>query len=335
MMKGQMTVERPFGGIMKTVIFSDIMGFKNYVRQDFRGAVELHEMFQVNMTFNIQEERLHPFASYPDSLREFARDSSLTSFESILPMSDSVFLTSEDASLSAVQWSHFLGSLLRSTTNIYHYPASEADPRDIVETHLIAHATGISTVKEERKRYPLLMKSGISIGDYRHLDTKGLLDYNIVNHYNLVGEGVVAAVGLAQADRRGPFFLCDNKTYNDFATNLKERCVKDGDERYEILWPSYQFIDGNIRDAESLRIELINYEMNLIRPAAYLYEYFNRIAEARTAEQYRMLLRLLGKSFLQYCKIIGYAEAQNLLRQTLKRSSPDLSDWDYDGYPND
>ena len=41
------------------------------------------------MTFPVREESIHPVASYPAPLREFASDSSLTAFDSVLPMSDS------------------------------------------------------------------------------------------------------------------------------------------------------------------------------------------------------------------------------------------------------
>ena len=163
---------------MKAVIFSDMLGSSKYVGEDFAAAIEQHEMFQTNMTFNIYEEELHPVAHYPENLRKFARDNSLTSFDNLLPMSDSVFVTTADANTAVVQWSHFLVALLMGTCNGGHPPAGEADPRVVEHTHLHASSQGITRTVENRRQYPLLLRSGISCEDYLLLNTNGIVDHN-------------------------------------------------------------------------------------------------------------------------------------------------------------
>jgi hypothetical protein len=322
---------------MGAVIFSDMLGFSAYVAEDFRAAVELHEMFQMNMTFLVREESIHPVASYPEPLREFASDSSLTAFDSVLPMSDSIFLISADGNLAAVQWSHFLITLLRSTANLYRHVSGVADPRVAVETHIHLQPDGtVGTSARKRLLYPLLLKSGISGGHFSLLDTKGLLEHKIVTHTNIAGIGVVAAAGLAERDRRGAFFLSDETAYETFGPDLKDRCVPEPTSAYEILWPSYYFIDNNIHDYESLRTELINYDLNLLDPIAELFLYFDSIKSSKVASHYKRILLLLGKSFLHYCQLRGIGSAgTSAFADLLGRRYSFAAGWDFLAYPNE
>ncbi len=288
-----------------SVLYADMIRTSAYINEDIQAAIGLQQRFQDNMIFAYLEKASgvsylnnqnvsdlkdvfseKTKSDYNKRVKESLKSTplpnedlerTLSSVIDLLPMSDSVFLTSKDVGMLTKQWCNLLVSCILSISD-----------REI-DTH---------------KQYPLLFRSGISNGDYKILPTNGLLNQELFEHSNITGEGVVKSVRLAEYKRKGAYFFTDNETFKTFDKDLQSKCVKYNEQVYEILWPAFFFSDSNIEDCRTLRMEFENFVHKMFNPVIDLYKDFVDKRETSIAEQYKNILLMYGKSFLTYCSYL-------------------------------
>ena len=112
---------------MKAIAFSDVLGFGIYTMEDLPGAADLLDYLHVHLDFLVREKNLHPPQSYPPHLQEVARNNLLHSVIDLLPMSDSLFISTEDVNLFVKQFSNLMVSVLEGSSVRVTHPQAVKD----------------------------------------------------------------------------------------------------------------------------------------------------------------------------------------------------------------
>jgi hypothetical protein len=305
-----------------------MLGTSAYINEDIQGVREMHEMLYENLDI------LHPLDNSPEC----------NAIDNILPMSDSIFLTSEDVNNLTKQWCRFLVSFIISTSDRSTHSPNEEDPRTV--DIILVRVDNSTLIKQ--KQYPLFMRSGISIGNFEILETKGMINREPLVHHNIIGEGVVKSVRLIELDkslvskeltRKGVFFLTNGETYTLFDDDLKSKCICHNDI-VEIMWPLFYFTDRDRGDYTHLEQLFKDYQREILNPTFDLLKYYVSKKDERLIQQYKSIMRLLGKSFLLYydCKFNKNRNACQNSKTAITGILEDYSEIDdlnFDQYPNE
>lgn len=249
----------------KVVAYLDLLGFKEYTRNDTSGALRLLEDYHTVFNTKMSDGKLHPASSYKADLQKFAESHLIDSFEAFLPFSDSIFIVSSDPNKFIVQLSSFLIHCFLINSDQYMNPGKRDQPTKVTVKQIGLNKTGKVNVREvEENWYPVLFRGGITYGDVIPVEMKGLFKSDNVTIPNLMGRAVIEAVGLEQSIK-GPRLVLSEAFYNQLNTESKRYTKALTAGRYELLWPAFHFnSEDNCSNNELFKIG------DLLRPALIL-----------------------------------------------------------------
>lgn len=219
----------------QAVVFLDILGFKSVLESDPQGAAQLLTDYKMIFEDEMRNRTVH---ENDPNIAQTRRLSSMDSFQTFLPMSDSVIITSDDPSLLVSNLSTFL-------FDVYNFSPTS---RCISEESNISFKSKIS----RPKTYPLLFRGGISYGEvipYEHQAT--LFKGEQRKGSNIFGPAFVDAYSLAEVcpKLKGPRIRCSKSFVEVLDTNAQKYIGPligaENDKQVELYWPTIAFEPGN------------------------------------------------------------------------------------------
>lgn len=281
------------------VAYLDLLGFSDAVTTDPAAAIGLLQDYSDALNIKRMDSRCeceqgeqHPKVARLGHLL------SASSFETFLPMSDSLFIASSSPSDLVLQLSNFLWDCLLFRWDAFAYPANA--PAD--ETWL-----------------PVLFRGGIAWGDVFDLKMPGIVKGDDIMASNLCGKAVVTAVGLEARKLKGPRILLAQEFVAKVQGDAKAYIVEAPDVLHasELLWPMTV-----LETATSIQDALSNQLREMIWGIAGLL--FSHIADHDLGAHYSAFLKLAVRSAAnKYPDDHGYLrkEVANLLSARLDSAS--------------
>ena len=281
------------------VIFLDLLGFKSFTNDDSSAALRMLEDFNSVLSLRRQIASMKPLPNLPKELANpLPERTSLDSFKYFIPMSDSVFILSDEPNKLAVQLSTFL----LDSFGISGWAFGKSVTSDVHEQcgkELRINRWGKPEVHRFRESwYPVLFRGGISYSEATADKNSAVYDGEEITVPNVIGPGVVRAVQLEQGGLKGPRILCDGEFVDELTCQTKRYLRQVGDE-WELLWPAFGYIESN---GEGNHIDVFN---ELFFPAHNLYEcYVGKPSE----NHYRAFLELIVRSHLAFVRTASIPE---------------------------
>lgn len=282
----------------KVVAYLDLLGFSEAVFNSIEDAVMTLTSFNAILETGYRDMKLHPSVNADPLLKELAKRTSIDSFESFLPFSDSVFATSNDCSNFLMQLGHFVYSSFLFTAHIYAHPANPDDPTATTSIGIDYDSSGQPIIVGKPYHHPpALFRGGLAYGDVINLNPMAIISGQPNKINTLAGEAVVRAVRL-EHDLKGPRLFFGQEIYerlDQMACNYC-RAVPDNTEaphRYEILWPAMGYITENEGRTEFHKF------MELFEAAYNLWLPFHKTANEIVEPHYHKFIELIIASTLQ------------------------------------
>ena len=288
------------------VIYLDLLGFKWFLNKDRKAAVEIHRDFHHILGIRGMSE---------GPLKRLAERHGRDSFEYFLPMSESVFILSEDPDKVAAQLSTLLSDIFLFSAHAYSMP----DSCDVLQQRIrefCVNESGIAKVIYRKENwFPVLFSGGISYGEVEIVHAPSICDGREITFPNVIGPGIVQAVGLEQIRLPGPRILCDHEFVKQLGKPATNYLRKEEDV-WELLWPGFKYFEGN--DERIERYEL----RSLFSPALDLWKHFSR---ENSEKHYRAFLELIVRSHLAFSECASNPRVVNeFLEQKLNEAGLEL-----------
>ena len=270
--------------------------------RDFHTVLEPTQHMEQNST---QDERL----------KRLAERNASDSFNYFLPMSDSIFILSEEPDRVVGQLSRFLSkSFLFGGHSMADFP----NPLLQLTRELEIDESG--TVKINNcweTQYPVLFRGGIYYGEVEVVQTPAISNGQNTCIHNVIGPSVVQAVSLEQSGLSGPRILCDHEFVRRLQWPAVNYIRKEGDV-WELLWPTFNYLEGENEEVESYELD------DLFNPALALWRhYYKKMPE----KHYRAFLELIVRSHLAFAESASDPElVKKYLCQTLNKAGLELCD---------
>ncbi|MBL7221123.1 MAG: hypothetical protein ISS69_13480 [Phycisphaerae bacterium] len=222
----------------RAVVFLDLLGFRRAVMDYPSAAIGLLQDYSDSLNIKLCDAKL--MSEQQEASPEIKRLnylSSTDSFETFLPMSDSIFIVSSSPSDLVLQLSHFLWDCLQPRWLAFTKPENPASPTT-VNTQTIDLVSN-ETIKNKETWLPVLFRGGISWGQVTNIKAFSIVEGKEVVGANLIGEAVASSVGLEQKKPKGPRILLSDQFFEQ--VNEEARCyvaqTPDLQDTYELLWP--------------------------------------------------------------------------------------------------
>ena len=196
----------------KVAAYLDLLGFSEAVKQDLNDAVGMLSGYQTIVSQMVSATQSHGATH----LQQFG----IGSVDSLMPFSDSIFMTSKDPDLFVKQLSRFLLDSFQMHADLYANPENPTDPIEVTE-YLIKPGTAQPTPILARWR-PILFTGGISFGDVVDLGMNSIVTGQANLHTIVAGIAIVRAVGLEKKRGKGPTIQCDDQ----FVAQLQASVIK-------------------------------------------------------------------------------------------------------------
>lgn len=306
----------------KCIAYLDLLGFKNYVTSNKNCAYAANVLISVNIILKtlLIDQNNHPADSYEEeSLKKLAERTSVTSFESLLPLSDSIFITSNEANLFIEQLSSFLLSCFRFYASQYVNPEDPEYPEHVNER--VFDIQKKEFVDKPSKWYPVLFRGGISSGEVLYDDVISIdkrKKPSAQTTPNIIGKGVVQAVQL-EGSGKGPRLFIDNNFYKKLNKKNKKFVRKDTNGNKYFLWPVFQMSEMNSYENAWFELRsLVDASINLWK--AYRNKPYG--------EHYLEFMKLVMDSFVCFCEVEHSNDidaAKTIIRNYIKEQDVDLA----------
>lgn len=238
----------------------------------------------------------------------------VSSFEILLPMSDSIFIVASDTSKFVMQLSHFLVECFRFRLSAFAYPEGDKSPTAVTTKTVVLSRDRSRIETGDETWWPVLFRGGISVGECVPLRLPMIIDAKPNSSPSLVGKAIVEAVKLEKLTK-GPRILCSPKiqekirgaaeAYIGPSLNGEKDCL-------ELYWPMALFEDTrNMADA------INNHLREWLQGVANLYMQFRD--NDRVRAHYEAYLCLLVASAMK-----KYPNGETELKQVMHALNPDL-----------
>ena len=287
------------------VVYLDLLGFKNYVNTAPAAALQLLIDEYVILNQRVTDQRMmeEGKVSVPDELRDLAVQNTVSSFDYLRSLSDSVFIVSYKTESLLSQLSNFVLSCFLFNSNSYAFPDDPVNPTQVA-TNVIRKAKngGYEAKAETQTRFPVLLRGGMSFGPTDRVETHEIARGDLVKVSNFSSMTVVNAVALEKAGK-GPRIFCDQAVMDGMPSAEKNRFLLPVMGRkgvYEVLWPRAVFIDANSFDVE------IHHFSDLFLPAATFWKAWNH---EEHGVHYWEFMKLIIRSTLSYSRSKGCESA--------------------------
>ena len=265
--------------INKCIAYLDMIGFGNLANLETGKAWDCLLDYQTICNISYNDKLSNSKRLNHESSRASVEKNLVDSFEYFLPFSDSLFIQSSEADIFIRQISSFLFRCfsLRSQVPIKDYP-------------------------------PILFQGGISYGKTIVIDNFTIVNNEKGEVKNIVGPALVNAVNTFDKkykSKMGPRLFCDGSFFSKLTPETQRFWIKDENTIYEVLWPSFYFIDNGNPDIG-----------DLIRPVKKLLEYYKG---SEYIGHYEQFMELVFRSIITYykydegCKTINkYLDVNNM-----------------------
>lgn len=258
----------------KAIAYLDLMGFRAACDSALDDSLPIEMLDDENHAIEIAKADEKVKINDP-KLKEIHEKGTLTSFEHYLPFSDSIFVVSNCPCKFVYQLSNFI-------------------------INCICLSDGVDELN------PVIFRGGLFYGDARLVSPKALINRELKDTYNLVGEGVVGAVHLEEMQKDldniyGPRILCDCEFVNRLCGKAKSyvgRCATDI-SRNELFWPMVHFVEDDSLDDDGCGRNVITREKDqvvgrLCELLSSAYELYNKHkSQERVAKHYEGFMHLL------------------------------------------
>ena len=291
----------------KVVAYLDILGFSNHTYTNIEDALELLSDYNTIINTKILDAKQNPSSSYPKKLQGFAKQNFIDSFEYFLPFSDSLFIQSSTPDEFIKQLSSFLLDCFFLNSNDYSNPEDYSDPSKVT-IKILKNKSVFQN--HSQYRHPLFFRGGVSYGETNIFNTDAIIDSKLKKITNIAGATFVKTVKELEPLGKGPRLFCDLAFYAQLDEKTKLYCKIFKEKYYEILWPAFNFIEGNELETEKNKIN------ELLVPATNLWKAYNHL---KFGIHYWEFLKLVISSTIRFFEIQNNKEiAQNYISRYLK-----------------
>ena len=294
------------------VIYLDLLGFKGYMDEDHEAATEIVRNFYNVLETRRMNERSQPLSSLSEGpVKRLAERHASDSFNYVIPMSDSVFILSEDPDRVVAQLSTLLSASFLFVAHAY-------DSLSVIQQRVADIRITDGTVEKyscQENWYPPLFRGGIAYGEVEVVQTPAIFNKKKTCIHNVIGPSVVQAVRLEQSGLSGPRILCDHEFVRHLQRPARNYIRREGNA-WELLWPGFNYFEDDDDKLESYKLK------ELFDPAFYLWQYFSGKPPER---HYQAFLELIVRSHLAFAEPASCPELVNeYLYKTLNESGFEL-----------
>lgn len=282
----------------RAVAYLDLLGFSAAAKNDPASAIRLMQDYSDSL--HLKRRGLRKMPPTVESKPEMARLAHLmaaTSFETFLPMSDSVFIVSSTPGDLVLQLSDLLWDCLQFRWYAFMNPEDPATPTTV--TTKAINITANETTEFKETWLPVLFRGGVVWGRAQIIKAPGLNKGEGYEGRNVIGEAVVSAVALGEQKLKGPRVVLSDEfvaraTTDDACPYAQDvqGYIADVPERPgtpELLWPIAAMATAN-----GLEDALNNDLGELIRGALNLLVF--HIADMSVVPHYHAFLALIVRS---------------------------------------
>jgi hypothetical protein len=258
----------------KAIAFLDILGFSNHVYEDLEETEkilhDINELIDVSVTSKFNARKISDKNLYKE-LKNYTLDS----VDFVLPVSDCIFLGSNELNQMIEQISVFLCRILEKTLHDFNI--------------------------NNQKSFPVIMRGGVSYGKVKKVKSSFHVNKKKGDFFNIIGRPVVEAVRLEEVHGSGPSLFLTHDVISQLSEELKkfisERNINDtaGNISY-FLWPRYFFFKNNLKNDFSSQFDFTCEKV--LRPIMRLYfKYKNE----KYSEYYKNLVCIIIEAFSRIC----------------------------------
>jgi hypothetical protein len=272
----------------RTVAYLDILGFKSYTSIDAPGAAQLLLNYNEVLRTKLADMAQFPADGYDDpGLRKLAQVGEVRSFETAIPCSDSLVVTSNQPDLLVRQLSRFMLDSFEFTSQAFAHPKDPLDPTAVT----IGEVSLKGVARRAARWFPLLFRGGIASGDVRTLPVTAIINATPKGVTNLTGPAVVDAVALEKTGK-GPRLFSARHFRDQLTAASQELFAPVPDTKHdELLWPMVLYHDPNSPCVD------INHFSDLFLPAVKLWRSFSN--DPRVEPHYMEFLKLIVRATLK------------------------------------
>lgn len=282
------------GSNARAVAYLDLLGFSVAARRDPASAIRLLQDYSDSLHMKLRDARgRDEDESATGEIARLNHLMSVSSFETFLPMSDSVFIVSSFPSDLVLQLSHFLWDCLQFRWHAFANPENPSSPTSVT-TRIIDLAAN-RTIESAEAWLPVLFRGGISWGQATTVKAFGLKDGEECVGHNVIGEAVVSAVGLEALKLKGPRVLLSDGFLQKVTSESARQYILETPDlpgTSELLWPI-----AAMETANGLEDALNNDLGELIRGALNLLVF--HIADMSVVPHYHALLALIVRAAIR------------------------------------
>lgn len=210
----------------KAIAFLDVLGFSNHVYEDLEETEkilhDINELIDVNATSKFNVSKISDKNLYKE-LKNYTFDA----VDFILPVSDCIFLGSDELNQMIEQISVFLCRILEKTLHDFN-------------------------INNYQNSFPVIMRGGVSYGKVKKVKSSFHANKKKGDFFNIIGRPVVEAVRLEEVHGSGPnLFLAHDvmlRLSEDLKNFVSEKYIDDNiDNINYFLWPRYFFFKNNLQ----------------------------------------------------------------------------------------
>lgn len=282
------------------VAFLDLLGFSNHLEIDEEVAFDNLNLFNDLIRTRVLDDKTYPLSYYKDSypgntsFHRFVEKSSVSSFEYLISVSDSLVIGSRNVDLFIEQLMNFVAAVYINYSESFKKPF--VDIRDVESSKV---ASGLIDGKlRYHKALPLLFRGGVSLGDQVNFFQEfHIYDSKLAQtSLNVSGLTYLKSVKLERAGS-GPRLFCDSTIVNAISNKKIIKKVDIDLDIYEIVWTieGCETGDNSIEKWHNVTNSIYD---KMLPAAVNLYKYYR--LEEKLEPQYRELVNLICYGIIKY-----------------------------------
>lgn len=272
------------------VAFLDLLGFSQLVKHDIETADDVLLEFNQIIKTKYIDNLTNPVDSYPESMTDFAKSTSITTFQHMISVSDSLVIGASEK--NADDFIKQLSKLVAAFA-IRSLEPFRAHFDDVYNVKNEKHAKGrnIQGGLIYYNAFPILFRGGICAGN----NVSFMTQFHIFNGKmttsatNVVGQTYINAYRLEGTDK-GPRLFCDESLSNLVSGSVKSKIVQTSRKGVsEILWTYYACEAESCSSEKNCNVSENVFD-GLIVPTLNLIRYY----KSKGSEEVKHYIELLG-----------------------------------------
>lgn len=300
----------------KCIAFLDILGFSDCIVKNKNAAYAANILFTTKHVLKTKIIDSKKHYEDNDDIEKLVLRDAVTSFERMIPISDSIFITSNDPNVFIKQISSFLLECFSNDAENYSYYTKDNNG-DVIKKGFGSDWDSIYT---KDKWYPILFRGGISYGEVLYEDIISIYDSNPIITPNIVGKSVVAAVSLEENEGKGngPKLFIDDAFYEQLNDENKLFVKTEPNGTKHVLWPGFKY--SSIYD---LKNEYDKFE-KILQYSIFLLKMYEKES---FKNKYIDFVKIVIDSFVCFCNKEYHNQidlVKNKIRDYIKEQDIDL-----------